>query len=163
MTIATWPNHLRSCVTSSKSRQQTQGFTVSDVQVGPPFVELITEDTPTFYDVSFKFNRSEARAFRAWQKINNFTNAGGWFYLPIQIEEGLTTQEVLLLPPGFQCTGQENNVFSYTASVMTRQEQATDDQYPESILGLFENNPRSDLTEAANLLDIAINESLPEA
>lgn len=163
MTIATWPKHLRSCITSSKQRNKTAGFITSDVQSGPPFTQLITEDTPTIYDVSFTFNRNEARAFRAWQTINNFANAGGWFYLPIQIEEGLTTQEVMLLPPGFQCTNQNNNIFSYSASVIVRQEVATDDEFPESILAMFENNPCSDIEKAGNLFDIAINLSLPGA
>ena len=163
MTIATWPKNLRSCVTSSKRRNKTPGFITSDVQAGPPFTQLVTEDTPTIYDVSFTFNRSEARAFKAWQAINNFANAGGWFYLPIQIEEGLTTQEVMLLPPGFQFTGQQNNIFKYTANVMCREEKADDNEFPESILAIFENNPCADMDDAANLLDIAINISLPEA
>ena len=163
MTTATWPKNLRSCITSSKQRRRTPGFETSDVQAGPPFTQLITEDTPTIYDVSFTFNRSEARAFRTWQTINNFINVGGWFYLPIQIEEGLTTQEAMLLPPGFQCTGQNNNVFSYSASVIVRQEVAEDDKFPESILAMFENNPCSSIEDAGNLFDIAINISLPEA
>lgn len=163
MAIATWPKGLKSCITGSKQRSRTQGYIVSDVQAGPPFTQLVTEDTPTIYDVKFTFNRGEARAFRAWQTINNFANVGGWFYLPVQIEEGLTTQEVMILPPGFQCTGQSNNVFNYSVSVIARQEVATDDEFPESILALFENNPCNNLEQAGNLFDIAINLSLPEA
>lgn len=163
MAIPSWPKGLRSCLTSSKQRKKVQGFVTSDVQAGPPFTQLLTEDAPTIYDLSFSFNRSEARAFRAWQTINNFANVGGWFYLPIQIEEGLTTQEVMLLPDGFQCTGQNNNVFNYSASVIVRKEASEDDKFPESIIAMFENNPCSDIDTAGNLFDIAINISLPEA
>ena len=163
MTSPSWPKHLRSCITSSKQRNRIKGFETSDVQAGPPFTQLITEDTPTIYDVSFQFNRDEARAFRSWQVINNFANAGGWFYLPIQIEEGLTNQHVMLIGSGFQCTGQDNNVFSYSATVIVRQEESEDDKFPDAILAMFENNPCSDIETAGNLFDIAINLSLPSA
>jgi hypothetical protein len=161
MTSPVWPKHLRSCVTSSKQRNRVAGFETSEVQAGPAFTRLVTEDTPTIYDVSFTFNRDEARAFRSWQVINNFANVGGWFYLPIQIEEGLTTQYVMLLPPGFQCTGQNNNVFNYSASVVARKEESEDDKFPNAILAMFENNPCSSIEDSGKLFDIAINISLP--
>lgn len=163
MAYPSWPSGLKSCLTGSKRRQKTPGFITSEVQSGPPFTQLITEDAPVVYDLSFQFNRSEARAFRAWQTINNFANAGGWFYIPIQIEEGLTTQEVMLLPPGFQMTGQNNNTFSYSVSVVAREEASEDDKFPDSILAMFENNPCSSIEDAGSLFDIAINLSLPEA
>jgi len=163
MPYPSWPIGLKGCITSSKQRQRVQGFITSDVQAGPPFTQLITEDTPTIYDLSFTFNRSEARAFRVWQYKYNFANAGGWFTMPLQIEEGLTTQEVMLLPPGFQMTGQSNNTFSYSCTVLIREEVSSDEEFPDAILAMFENNPCTSIENAGNLLDIAINLSWPEA
>lgn len=163
MAYPTWPKGLRGCLTSSKQRQRVQGFVTSEVQAGPAFTQLVTEDTPTIYDLSFTFNRSEARAFRAWQFKNNFANVGGWFTMPIQIEEGLTNQDVMLIGSGFQMTGQNNNIFSYSCTVLLRQEVSEDEKFPDAIIAMFENNPCDSIDNAGNLLDIAINLSLPGA
>lgn len=162
MTYPSWPAGLKSCITSSKSRNSVPGFITSEVQAGPAFTELVTDDTPVIYDLKFSFNRDNARAFRAWQVENDFNTYGGWFTIPIQIEEGVTTQTVMLLPPGFQMDGQANNVFSYSASVLVREEVSQDDLYPGGIIWAGSMNGCYTIQQAGEFLDRAMNQYWPE-
>lgn len=163
MALIEWPKWLPTCETSTKRITTKQGFRTNEVLAGTPYVELVTTDTPTTFQVTFKFTRDQARAFDAWDSLNGLSKESGWVNFPIQIAEGLTNQEVLVLER-FAFSGQENNVFNYTGALMARSIKSDDREYPEAILAMFEcNQPCYSICEAGKLLDTAINVSWPEA
>lgn len=159
MTTPTWPKYLPY---ANATRTETQGWVTTAVNAGPGYYELVTDDVGSTYDVTWKFSRDQARAFREWQKINRFQIIGGYFYLPIKLEEGITTQLVRIIDDGIQPSGSDGMVYTYKATVFCREENASDDDFPEAILAMFENNC-GQVSKGGNLLDIAINISWPEA
>ena len=66
-----WPVQLNSCMTESKSRQQPEGYVLNNVNAGAPFAEIKTDDLPTTWDITFKFNQDDARLFTIWLYKNN--------------------------------------------------------------------------------------------
>lgn len=162
MATIEWPKWLPTCETSSKRISTKQGFRVNEVLAGTPYIELITTDTPTTFQVTFKFNENQAIAFRAWLEINQVNIESGWVNFPVMLEDGLGEQEVLVVEP-FARTGQDGLVFRYSGVLMARSLSYVDMDYPEAILAMFECNPCVDICNAGNLLDQAVNVSWPEA
>lgn len=156
-----WPSILPSCETASKSRNQPQGYKFNDVNSGPPFQELFTSDLPTFWDVTFKFTRDNARIFIMWLNQNNYRENASWFKFPIQLEEGLTTQEVRFLTYP-QATGQNGDAFSYSAKIMARDIVSKDKTCPEGSLYILLNKScNSTFEKAANCFGSAFDDAWP--
>ena len=158
-----WPDGLRGCITTAKSRSQTVGFRDAAVSSGPAYVELVTNDAPTTWSVQFKFNRGEARGFSAWLSLNSIRFESPWISnFPIKIEEGLAEHKVRFLSDGYpQLTSENGKVFTYSATIIAREIKSEDNLYPEAVLGLSEMNCYK-YDWASNILDIAINVSAPE-
>lgn len=123
-----WPDQLSSCVTASKSRSQPEGYVFNNVNSGAPWAQIVTDTLPTFWDVTFVFSRDDARLFTIWLHKNEFRYGFKWFDFPVQLEQGLTTQEVGFLSYP-QNSSQNGGVFTYTAKLIARDvitEDATD-------------------------------------
>lgn len=156
-----WPNFLPSCETSTKSRNQPEGYKFSNVNSGPAFLEMVSDDNPTFWDITFKFTRDQARIFAIWLNQNNMRTMSPWFEFPIQIEEGLTTQEVRFLSYP-QATGQDGNVFSYSAKIMSRDIVSKDKECPEGTIYIIMNkNCNTTFAKAAQCFGDAFNIGWP--
>lgn len=130
MTCGTdWPKQLPAATRDSKRREEVQGYRFSDVAAGPPISELYTRDTPTFWDVEFTFNQQQANTFMLWLKLNDMRYNPKEFEMPIQMEEGVTTQKVRFLayPQGTQ-TG---SIWRYQARIVARSTKSAYDKCPE--------------------------------
>ena len=157
-----WPDILPSCETASKSRSQPDGFKFNNVNSGPPFLEMFSEDLPTFWDITFKFRRDHARIFMIWLKQNEMRTKSPWFEFPIQLEEGLTTQEVRFLSFP-QLTGQNGDAFSYSAKIMARALTSCDEECPEGTVYIITNkNCNQSFDKSAGCFDDALNLGWPE-
>jgi len=161
-----WPSGLKTCITETKRRDEVIGYIEDPVSSGPSFVELISDDNPTTFDVTFVFNRGQAMAFQAWLRLNNVKTESPFFdTFPLQIEEGLFDQEVRFTSSGYpQCITQSGDVFTYRAIVLCRQINNPYDDLDlnDIILALGEENDYR-VQWAMELLDITVNISMPDA
>lgn len=163
MTYPTFPKNMPLAVTSSKRIQSQQGWATYQPMSGPTFYTQVTDDIAVTFDVELQFKADAALAFDDWILLNGFNRSGGWFYFDIDYPEGLVTQEVMLIDNGIQRTGQNGKVYSYSMSFKARKENRPQLEVPGMNLAMYENNPCVSIEKAANLLDIAINVSWPEA
>lgn len=158
MATVSWPSGLKTCITEAKQRREVVGFLESPVSSGPSYVELFSDDTPTTWDITFVFNRSQAMAFQAWLRQYEIKTTAPFFdSFPIQIEEGLYEQEFRFTSDGYpQCTGQSGNVFTYTATVLARAISNPYDGLEEYVLELSQISDFRYLW-AAETIDLAVN------
>ena len=161
---ANWPEMLKSCVTNSKSRNEEVGFKFSPLNAGPPFLQVFSDDLPTFWDIQFKFRQDEARIFQMWLHQNKVRTKSPWFDFPIKIEEGLTTQNVRFTRYP-QATGQDGDVYTYSAQIMAREVVCKDtgECQDGSLYILLNKNCNSSFDKAAKCFDDAINLAWPAA
>jgi hypothetical protein len=152
-----WPSILPSCETASKSRTNEQGFKVNNYNTAAFAQEFFSDDLPTVWDITFKFRRKQARLFMFWLTENGMREQSKWFEFPIQLEEGLTTQEVRFLSFP-QLTSQNGDAFSYSAKIMARELVSCDKDCPEGTIYIIANkNCNQSFDKAAQCFDDALN------
>tara|TARA_R110000782_G_scaffold113250_3_gene203272 strand:+ start:2155 stop:2526 length:372 start_codon:yes stop_codon:yes gene_type:complete len=123
---------------------------------------MFSDDNPTFWDITFKFTRDQARIFTIWLNQNKMRTMSPWFEFPIQIEEGLTTQEVRFLSYP-QASGQDGNAFSYSARIIARAIASKDADCPEGVVYIATSkNCNTPFDEAANCFVGALELGWPE-
>lgn len=116
---APFPLHLRTIISSSKSRGQPAAFRMSEPRRGYGYVQAVGTDTPVFWDVSFKFTQTEAVAFQLWFTMT-IRRGLDEFTLPIRTEFGLVTHTCRFLPDGLLDAAEDGQAWTYQARIMAR-------------------------------------------
>lgn len=156
----------------AKGRTDVGTTNDSDVLVGPAFVEVLTEDTPSTWGGSIILTRGQAAYLMAWYNQSVIDDAsprnGGFFNINIQTEFGLQPQEARFLSPGFQLTSTQGDLLTYSASVYSRainygQDISDGSEDALNVITLAEISPCGDYLAGASLLDIIVNIDMPEA
>ena len=154
-----YPLGLNTILRTSKSRSQVPVFTQTDPRRGMPFFQAVGSDAPVFWDVTFKFNKSDKVRFWLWFTEPQFLAKGlKEFVLPIKTEFGLVPHTCRFLADSLMNVSEEGELFTYSARIMARQLITPVDfsNAADMIVGL------ENLEEWANLLDITINQAWPE-
>ncbi len=162
MADVAWPVGLINSLESAKQVERGAGWRESPVASGPAFVERLSDDTPTFFDVGFRFTRSQARVFDAWLKFYDMQTSPVFFDFPVKIPDtNQEFQEVRFTGNVPQRTGQNGVAWTYTGRVMARSIISPDLDDPEMILTLGILSNYGDIDQYAEFLDIAINVAAP--
>ena len=160
MSAIAYPLSLRTVLQASKSRSQVPTFSQTDPRRGRAFFQLIGTDTPVFWDVTFKFSKSERVRFWLWFTEPAYLNRGEkYFVLPIKTEFGMVEHECHFLPESLMNTSESGEFFTYTARITARS-LITPPEFSDSaglIIGL------DDWENWGNLLDETINKAWPKA
>lgn len=155
-----YPDNLRGPLVSEYSRDEVVGFVEENVAAGPSFVTPISEDTPQFHTLTYRFKRGDARRFESWLKQNQMKFKSPWFNGPIIHPDfaAQEAQECRYLSDGYpQLTGVSvGGLFTYTARVITRSIVTQDDDYPTELDALHGVNC-GNINSGANDLDIGFN------
>lgn len=114
-----YPLHLRTIARARKNRSQPAAFSVSQPRRGKPYRQEIGTDAPVIWEVNFRFTRAEALVFRLFFEVS--INRGvDPFVLPIDTEFGLLDHTVEFLPDSLLDLQQDGEVFTYSASILSR-------------------------------------------
>ena len=159
MTTLNWLNGLPGPQVSSFSTSEVVGFKESPLAAGPAFIEVFSEDTPQFHNVTYLFKSGDARRFKMWLRANKFKSHSPWFNGPIITEDrSVETQVCRYTAEGFpQFKGVTiGGLHSYSAKLLTREIVNNDDDYAESIDAMWYAN-NGDIDNGASLLDEGLN------
>lgn len=153
----TYPTGLRLPLQSNYSREESARFQASSPASGPYFTQIITDDAPVYVNLSWTFTASEALAFRAWLRQDNFAIMNGAsFNMPVSIEGGLQVQTCYFTPDGVpQMTSETQTKKMYQAKVMVRKLDEFGEGSEDLIIGAI-------ALGEFELLDQAINKDYPE-
>ena len=157
-----WPDGLINSLQSAKRVERGPGWRESPAASGPSFTERVSDDTPTFFDVAFKFTRAQARAFDAWLKFYDLQTTAEFFNFPVKIPDTNQLLQVVRFTGNVpQRTGQDGAAWTYTGRIMARSITSPDLDNAETILALAFISNYEDIDQAAEDLDIAINVNAP--
>lgn len=116
--LVEYPSNLRPLLRDNKSVQRVSGYETTEPLYGPTYVRVTTSDTPTIISGTFRFTRSEARAFQVFlEKIRFGIDP---FLLPIDSERGIYPQTVQAMPGSFNPT-QQGEIWSYNVTLVIRE------------------------------------------
>lgn len=164
MAAIDFPSFLRGPIKASKNRNIQEAYRQNDPASGPPYVERLSDDNPTVFNIQFAFESGYKRAFIAWLNSPDYCDKGlNEFNIDLEIESGISTQEARFTSGGFpQLTSEAGSVFFYQAQIIVRKLNDPDEGYTDEILYLAENTNCGDVVGGAELLDYAINQDWPE-
>jgi hypothetical protein len=156
--MLTFPSFLRGPIQASYSREETSRFGISQPASGPYFNQILSDDAPSYFNLSFVFKRSDAMAFAAWLRLNNREIlTGAQFEIDLSIEDGVTTQIASFVPDGIpQYTGEVAQFITYSARIMVRKLSVPSEGLEELVIGAAE-------LGGSELLDIIVQNDLPGA
>lgn len=145
------------------SRNEAAQWVSSNPQSGPLYKIRRTFDTPTTMSLRFVLSGGQARLFRQWY-VEQTDYGLKPFNIDLPSESGIATQEAEFTedgrPPLSELRG---NAITFDAQVYIRQLNEPDAGEFDTLLGLAEISPCNDPNAGSNLLDIIVNEDLPEA
>lgn len=150
-------------LTASKSRQTAASFRMNNPFSGTPYVEPLTDDTPSIYDCQFRFTARQKSAFWQWFVDPAYCDKGrNAFNLNIDVEGGYAEQECQFMADGTpQLTSEQGGVYTYSARIIVRQLNDPDNGYAEELLTMGELTD-GNIDAGLIALDIAVNRELPE-
>lgn len=152
-----YPSYLRGPLEASLSTDETARFQSSEPASGPYFAQIISDDSPTYYNLTFVFEYQYHLAFRAWLRQDNFAiMSGAQFEMILSTEDGEVMQVCSFTPDGIpQRTKFEGNNIYYQARIIVRKLNEPTLGQEDLILGLLE------LGNFATL-DIIVNVDMPK-
>lgn len=156
MPTPAYPFGLRTILSASKSRAQPASFRLNEPRRGYGYAQAVGTDTPVFWDVEFRFSKSEAVRFQLWF-ITAISRGLLAFSMPIRTEFGLIDHTCQFLPEGLGDCREDGPTTTYTAKIMARA-QVVPQGYldaAELIIAL------PDWELWAKVLDVGMNETLP--
>lgn len=116
---AAYPFGLQTILRASKSRSQPAAFAMREPRRGRGYAQAIGTDTPVFWDVEFRFSRSDAVRFQLW--FVTIINRGvDEFTMPIRTEFGTLDHVCQFLPDSLLPCREDGDTWGYTASIMAR-------------------------------------------
>jgi hypothetical protein len=118
MTVA-YPLHLPSFLKASKSRTQPASFRMTEPRRGYGYVQEIGTDTPVFWDVTWRFTRSQAVQFKLWFEVQ-IRRGVDEFTMFIDTEFGLVEHVCRFLPESLLPTQDTGSTWTYSATIMAR-------------------------------------------
>lgn len=150
--MLTFPTFLRGPLQAGYSRSTAATYQTSQPAAGAYYTQIISEDVPSYFTVSFTFKREFAMAFQAWLRLNDGEiKNGAQFQIPLSIEDGLTTQTGSFTPSGYpQYAGERAGIVSYNAEIVVPRLYIPTAGSEDLVLAVAEMGGNS-------LLDIAIN------
>lgn len=155
-----YPLGLNTILRTSKARSQVPIFTQTDPRRGRAYFQEVGTDTPVFWDVTFKFSKSDRMRFWLWfTEPQYLANGTKEFILPIKTEFGLVEHTCHFLADSLMNVNEDGEFFTYSARITARK-LITPPEYSEGadmIIGL------PDWELYANLLDVTINTAWPQA
>lgn len=146
----------------NKRKEQTRKVRESQPLSGPAYTELLSDDAPVFYDLTFTFDQYNALLFRAWVETNGI-DKGVEFDIPLRNEGTFfgspvnETQTVRVVDGDpLSCSNNGIGIYNYSFTVRARKEETGLEDYYDLILegGL-------ELLLGNAQLDQAINEEAP--
>lgn len=156
MTVA-YPLHFRS-VLASKSRNQPAAFRMVEPRRGYGYAQASGTDVPVFWDVTFRFQSSEAVAFQLWL-TQSIAKGVTEFTMFLRTEFGYLEHVCRFLPDSLLPANLAAGIYTYTATIMARA-QVIPQEYLDAA-DLIVNLP--DWSGWAGLLDRTMNVEMPEA
>jgi hypothetical protein len=159
MAAIVWPDGLRGPLVSGYSREEIVGFRENDLASGPAFVEVFSEDTPQFHNITYQFKNGDARRFQLWLRENKIKSYSPWFDGPLITEDrSVLAQECRYTSDGYpQLQSKTNNgIHTYTARIITREIINNDDAYATELEALWGVNC-GDIDLGGSLLDEGLN------
>lgn len=118
VTVA-YPSHLPTFLKASKSRTQPASFRMAEPRRGYAYTQEIGTDTPVFWDVTWRFTRSQAAQFKLWFEVS-IRRGVDEFTMPIDTEFGLIEHVCKFLPDNLLPTQDTGSVWTYSATIMAR-------------------------------------------
>jgi len=139
------------------SYEHSTRFMTSQPASGPYYSQILQDDAPTYFNLSFVMTLQYAQAFRAWCRQDNYAVLNGaQFNIGLPIEDGIVTQVASFTPDGIpQVTGEVNKLIYYSARVLVRKLNEPTDGSEDLILFMAENS-------GSDLLQVIVNEDMPE-
>ena len=119
MPTPAYPLDLRTVLQSSKTRTQPASFRMSEPRRGYAYAQAVGTDAPVFWNVEFRFARTEAIRFQLWFKTV-ISNSLLEFTLPIRTEFGLIDHTCRFLHDSLLDCREDGQSFSYSAKIMAR-------------------------------------------
>lgn len=155
--MLTFPTFLRGPIQAGYSRARAATYQASQPAAGAYYTQIISEDVPSYFNITFKFKKEYALAFQAWLRLNEFeiTN-GAQFEIPLSIEDGLVTQTASFTPSGFpQYAGEEAKMITYQAEIVVPRLNIPSLGFEDLIIGVEE-------LGGSHLLQYIVNYDMPE-
>lgn len=141
-------------VLASKSRTQVSQFSMSDPRRGPSYVQKIGTDTPVFWDVTFRFTKSDAQRFHMWFQSPAYLDRGlNDFTMDLNTEFGPVTHTCRFLDSDLLPQSSDGGVYTYTATITARKLIIPDEYLDNPSLIVELDN----WAEYGNILDQVIN------
>ena len=154
----TFPDYLNTPEQNTFRREESARFIANQPAAGQYYAQIVSDDAPAYFNVSFLYDADSALAFRAWLRQDNFAIMNGAeFEIDIYVEGGYTTQTASFTPDGVpQLTGVTGGDFMrYSARILVRQMAERGLGSEDLILG-------AESLGGSALLDIIVNIDLPE-
>lgn len=155
---AAYPLGLSTILRASKSRSQPAAFSLREPRRGYGYAQETGTDVPVFWDVEFRFSRSDAVRFQLWF-VATVRRGVDEFTMPIRTEFGLIEHVCRFMPESLLPCREDGETFGYTSTIMARA-QVIPPAYLEAaevIAGL------PDWEAWTGLLDEAMTSAMPEA
>jgi hypothetical protein len=120
-------------------------------------------DNPVVFNLQFAFEGNFKKLFESWvrEKLDDGIKP---FNIDLPTEYGKLTQEAWFLSGGApQVTAIQGSVYQYSAQIVLRELDLTGQPTYEELQFLMENGEGcGEISSAANLLDIIVNQEWPE-
>ncbi len=132
----------------------------SDTMTGPPVVELISEDVPSYFNVNWLLTLAQFQVFEGWFK---YTLAKGskLFNISLNVGKGLESHECYFLSP--YSARQIGKLWNVTASLVALTKQLdTEDHYNDVLIFLNGIDTKDELGLLNDIVQFA-NVDLPDA
>jgi len=115
-----FPSFMPYPLQSGYSREEGAGFIASAPASGAYYAQIITDDEPTYFTLSYACSASMAAGFRAWLRADNkAVLRGAQFTIPLLIESEIVTQTASFSPDGIpQLSGFDGVNYTYTMRIV---------------------------------------------
>jgi hypothetical protein len=134
-----WPDNLPGPQVSGFGREEVVGFIESNLASGPSFIQPVSEDTPSFHSVTYKFKNGDARRFQLWLRTNKIKTYSPFFDGPLITEDGsIETQECRFTADGYPQLQSKTNggIWTYSARLLTREIVNGDDEFATELIAV---------------------------
>ena len=150
-----WPDGLRGPLVSNYSREEVVGFIESELTAGPAFITPLTDDNPSFHNVTYQLKQGDARRFQQWLRVNKIKTRSPWFDGPLITEDAsVEYQECRFTAGGYPQLKSKSvgGIWTYSATLLTREIVTNDEGYETELDSLW-GAGNGDIDLSASLLD----------
>lgn len=106
---------------ATKTRSQAATFAQLDPRRGPAYTQKTGDDTPTQWDLTFRFTEQQAQIFWLWFSQAAYLDGGAnEFTLPLRTEFGIVTHTCRFVPDSLMPASNDARVWTYTGKITAR-------------------------------------------